>query len=292
MIRVNFILGYLGSGKTTFVQSYLNAEQAKLERLLIIVNDFGKVNYDGETLRQSGSEVLDITHGCLCCDLKLRFREVLLDNKDRTDIDRIIIEPSGIMIPDFIIEMFRDSNLSSYFRLEPFIHVLDVNLFHNILGKWPPFIRRQLQMTPKVVLNSKGDSASSKVDSVIREVLANNPNAELFKFDNEAIQASGILNTKVEWDPVNIAPSTHEMLTHDFTSRFVDEALPEFVDQSEVETYLLRQGANLIRSKGRILIRCQMFFLNYIDEVVTLEEVTGSQAELPVGLVLIFRKDT
>ncbi|MCK5702765.1 MAG: hypothetical protein KAI29_16495, partial [Cyclobacteriaceae bacterium] len=132
MIKTNFIMGYLGSGKTTFIQSYLNSPVGKSERILLIVNDFGKVNYDAISLEENNLEIKAITYGCLCCDLRIRFRELLAECGERKDLDRVIIEPSGILIPDIITELFDDNTISKNLNLEPLIQMIDVNLFFKI----------------------------------------------------------------------------------------------------------------------------------------------------------------
>ncbi len=134
-------MGYLESGKTTFIQSYLNSPTGKSEKLLLIVNDFGKINYDAISLDENDLEIKAITYGCLCCDLRIRFRELLIKCGKRNDLDRILIEPSGILIPDIITELFDDPSISKNLKLEPLIQMIDVNLFMKISNKkWPPFI--------------------------------------------------------------------------------------------------------------------------------------------------------
>ena len=147
LTRVNFIMGYLGAGKTTFIQSFLESGLAKSERLLLIVNDFGQINYDEALLENFKLELQAITYGCLCCDLKKRFHEILLDCTRRIDLDRILIEPSGILIPDVITELFDDRRISENLRLEPMVHIVDASLYSRIYRKLPPFIQRQIKMS-------------------------------------------------------------------------------------------------------------------------------------------------
>ena len=53
MTRVLFVLGYLGSGKTTFVKNFLSRHTGKNA---VLVNDFGAEDVDGILLEGSAAD--------------------------------------------------------------------------------------------------------------------------------------------------------------------------------------------------------------------------------------------
>ena len=95
MIPITIISGFLGAGKTTYLQHILNCGNTN-ERILIIENDFGETSLDAKQLSASGATVREVTSGCICCSLQGNFKNTLIDILSMQDIDQIYIEPSGV----------------------------------------------------------------------------------------------------------------------------------------------------------------------------------------------------
>src|SRR5579862_248146 len=64
-IPVTIVTGYLGSGKTTFLNRLIR--DRAYARSLIVVNEFGKIGLDHLLVSVPASEVLLLDNGCLCC---------------------------------------------------------------------------------------------------------------------------------------------------------------------------------------------------------------------------------
>ena len=90
--------GYLGSGKTTLINSWLQASNPQGWALL--VNDLGSINVDAERLRQSNGRVLELGGGCVCCTLRDGLGTALLELARRNEPpSHVLIETSGMAIP-------------------------------------------------------------------------------------------------------------------------------------------------------------------------------------------------
>ena len=79
---VILISGFLGSGKTTLLKRIL-AWEDDLSGTVVLVNEFGEVGIDGSLLTESGSDVVELTSGCICCSLVADLRQSLLDIMQR-----------------------------------------------------------------------------------------------------------------------------------------------------------------------------------------------------------------
>ena len=126
MIKVNLILGFLGAGKTTLIRTLLDRGLAERESIVLVVNDYGPENYDARTLSKSGVEIIEITNGCLCCGNQHEFQNILIELAQKKDLDRIIIEPSGLFLPEQIVASFKQPTLRSTLQLEPIYTVVDM----------------------------------------------------------------------------------------------------------------------------------------------------------------------
>lgn len=102
-IPVTVIGGFLGAGKTTFLNHLLATGTA---RTAVLVNDFGEINIDAALIAHHDGTTMTLTNGCICCSAGGGFLDTLgrlLDNA--TAFDHIVIEASGVGDPWRIAEI-------------------------------------------------------------------------------------------------------------------------------------------------------------------------------------------
>ncbi|MDO5695972.1 MAG: GTP-binding protein [Eubacteriales bacterium] len=106
MTEIIIVAGFLGAGKTTFIEQLIDA--APENRLLsLIENDFGEVNTDAVLMRNKNIRITELTSGCICCSLTGDFAAAVEDLRRTYAPDLILIEPSGIAKPEQIKIMLR-----------------------------------------------------------------------------------------------------------------------------------------------------------------------------------------
>ena len=89
---IEIISGFLGAGKTTFLNKYLPALSGKT---VVIENEFGEIGLEGDLIR-TDVPVREIYAGCICCSLSADFRNGIREIAEQFHPDRIVIEPSGV----------------------------------------------------------------------------------------------------------------------------------------------------------------------------------------------------
>ena len=123
-VPILLVTGFLGSGKTTFINDLLHREHGK--RIAAIVNDFGAINIDEALLESATDEVIGLKNGCICCtlqgDLLRTLKQVLVGAAP----DLIVIEASGVSDPQGIIDAVMDPVLWPAVLLDSVICVVDV----------------------------------------------------------------------------------------------------------------------------------------------------------------------
>jgi len=108
-IPVTLITGYLGSGKTTFMNELLKLQSDK--KVAIVVNDMGAINIDSTLIKNNSltkypdMELISMQNGCICCTLREKFMDQIVELSHK-DIDAILVEASGISDPVSIAEAF------------------------------------------------------------------------------------------------------------------------------------------------------------------------------------------
>lgn len=167
-IPLTVIGGYLGSGKTTFINRIIAGRGAP--GLCVIVNDFGELDIDAEILRRSDGLTLTLANGCICCSAASGLYDAFegaLNAIPRPG--HILIEASGVADP---------ARLNAIARAEPSLEARAVITIADCLSierdiedaLRSPDIRRQLRAADLILL-SKADLASGEIIKRVRRLI-------------------------------------------------------------------------------------------------------------------------
>lgn len=283
MISVHFILGFLGAGKTTFIKSFLRT-LPDLKKVQLIVNDFGQEQFDSEILKAEGVEAVELSQGCLCCGLMESFRQVLLENAERTDIDRIIIEPSGIFVPDEIIRLFNDPVLAKKLTLYPIINIVNTELFIEKNLTRLPFIERQIQCSNRIVLNRTAHIPTDALNRLKEQLVSINSGLAIFTDpvdkDIPGLITSIGINSKLQPGyEIRMGIPDHSFSTVQVTDQL------EFSNFDALMQWLRDKGSGLMRAKGAAKVDGSKVLVNYTPGELNLDDCPQSVA---MGITLIF----
>jgi cobalamin biosynthesis protein CobW len=129
-IPVSVITGFLGAGKTTLVQHVLG--HAKGKRLALIINEFGDIGVDKSILAAGNDEccseadMIELSNGCICCTVAEDFIPTMTELLGRPDRpDHIIIETSGLALPQPLIRAFNWPEIKSQVTIDGIVTVVD-----------------------------------------------------------------------------------------------------------------------------------------------------------------------
>lgn len=129
-VPVTIVTGFLGAGKTTLIRHVI--ENAGGRRLALVINEFGDVGVDGDTLKGCGAEacpeenIVELANGCLCCTVADDFVpaiEALLARTPRPD--HIIVETSGLALPKPLVKAFDWPSIRARLTVDGVIAVID-----------------------------------------------------------------------------------------------------------------------------------------------------------------------
>lgn len=123
-VPVTLLIGFLGSGKTTLLNRILKGDHGL--RVGVLVNDFGAINIDAELIEGVEENMISLSNGCVCCqirdDLIASLEQLLL--KTNT-IDYVILEASGVSDPEGIVMTFLDRKFEKLLYIDSITCVID-----------------------------------------------------------------------------------------------------------------------------------------------------------------------
>ena len=178
MTQIDIISGFLGAGKTTFIQKLLQ-ESLKGENVVLIENEFGEIGIDSGFLKNSGIEIREMNQGCICCSLVGDFEASLKEVIETYKPDRILIEPSGVGKLSDILSAVKTVSANLPVHLDGAVTVVDstkAKLYNKNFGE---FFDDQIRYATSIVLSRTDIATEEKVEEAIRIVRALNPKANL-----------------------------------------------------------------------------------------------------------------
>ncbi len=166
MINVYVISGFLGAGKTTFIQKLLN--EKKFEKPMLLENEFGEVGIDGAFF-SSSLAIKEINNGCICCSLQGDFEDALEEIEDM-GVSDLIIEPSGVGKLSEIINVIKGD---PDFRIVSHICIVDVKTCKKYHLNFKEYFDDQVKAANCVILSHTDVSDASKIseaEALVKEI--------------------------------------------------------------------------------------------------------------------------
>ena len=178
MTRIDIVSGFLGAGKTTFIQRLLD-EALKTEKVVLIENEFGEIGIDGGFLKDAGIEIREMNQGCICCSLVGNFEKSLQEVVETYKPDRIIIEPSGVGKLSDIIGAVKAVSANLDVELDAAVTIVDAQKAKLYSKNFGEFFNNQILYAGTIVLSRTDIAAEEKVDTAVKIVKEINPKAQV-----------------------------------------------------------------------------------------------------------------
>ena len=178
MTKIDIISGFLGAGKTTFIQKLLS-DALKGENVVLIENEFGEIGVDSGFLKNAGIEIREMNQGCICCSLVGDFESSLKEVIEQYHPDRILIEPSGVGKLSDILSAVKTISENLDVKLDGAVTVVDATkakLYNKNFGE---FFDDQIRFATSVVLSRMDIASGEKAQEAVNIVRGINPHANL-----------------------------------------------------------------------------------------------------------------
>lgn len=253
-IPLYLVTGFLGSGKTTFIDGILRSFD-KNWRIGIIQNEFAPANIDGEVLRKDGRafEMLEINNGsvfCIC--LMGNFIESLASFIDEKKPEMIFIEASGLSDPASIIEIVQHPRLSDQVYLRESWCIVDARHFlymEHMLAR----IRHQMLIADRILINKTDLVDKEVIAGIVKYIRDLNPYASIFETSYCRIDFKPFIN----WG--SVPEKSHTGIPGEMVQGRPDIGVGVFktgrrISLQDLDDLIRHYSATTARIKGNVLL--------------------------------------
>lgn len=174
MKNLYMVTGFLGSGKTTFLNEFITCFTGR--KFALVINEFGSTDVDGSLFDETGIDVSKISNGSILCSCRSdRFIETMLD-LSKTDVSDVIVETSGISdisvlgkILDTIAKLTKNT-----YKFKGLITIADCTGILKTASTSRP-VKGQLVYADYIILNKTDLCTPEKTDKILQFIKEINP---------------------------------------------------------------------------------------------------------------------
>ena len=213
--------GFLGAGKTTFLNQLLEYHASRDELVAIIQNEIGQTGVDGKLLEGDDS-IVELDEGCVCCTLAGNLSKGIEQLKERFNPKVIVLETTGLANPFNILNEIE--TLRPLVRLDSVTTLVDAENGPQLLAD-SDIARNQVKAADVIILNKCDLISQEEQESLAKLLTTLNKRALLVNTVNSAINPGTIYDSDPRthhFGGISLCPLTPPQHTHameGFTSR-------------------------------------------------------------------------
>ncbi len=286
-IPLSLVTGFLGSGKTTFLQQ--TARRLADRRIVYLVNEFSSLDVDGTVLAAIGPNIVSVPGGsifckCLVGEFILHLGEIprRFHTADQP-IAGVIVEASGISNPKVVADMLRETTLDALYELTSIVSVADPGSFRKLLVTLPN-IRAQIEASDIVLLNKIDLFSEEQIAGTESEMRQLNPRVRIVRTVRGAaeVELFGAAPTRDLHGEYAACADPHY-------ARF-SITLHNAVDLAKLQAALRDLAEDLYRVKGFVPTPQGTVYLDWSTAGLSIEAI--DKPGVPPGLAIIARADS
>jgi G3E family GTPase len=306
---VLLITGFLGSGKTTFLNRIINNFPSDL-KLTVLMNEFGEIGIDGTLVEGEDIDMMEISRGSIfCVCVKTDFIKGLYELNAKTKPDVLIIESTGVANPS---DLKRDLQLPIFNNRFDFAEQFCIIDTAHFLEAFATFasVEKQLATSTVFVLNKTDTVDRNMLERVKEVVREHHPDPHFFEttFANIPLASLPFMTVK---DTMVAAGSKGQNNQVILSPEELDDFIDDLLDQpdlessppdqlvsitytwcgdslTEIEDMAEKLPETVVRAKGFVLDKGLVHLFSYVMGDWTIEETNKSPREIEHINMVVF----
>ena len=170
------VTGFLGAGKTSFLQHFIEYQTQNNRFVAVIQNEIGAVGLDGRVLDHDYA-VVEIDEGCICCTLVGNVKKALGQIMTDFHPDYIVLETTGLANPLNLLDELAE--VEEIVRFDSVTTLVDgVNLYRTLASS--DIAHDQIRAADIVLLNKTDQLTAGQIEENKMRIARINPHALVF----------------------------------------------------------------------------------------------------------------
>lgn len=293
--RVYLITGFLGSGKTTFLNRIIDRFPSD-QKLTILMNEFGEIGIDGTIVAGDDIDMMEISKGSIfCVCVKTDFIKGLYELNTTIQPDVLIIESTGVANPsdlkrDLALPIFNERfQFAEQFCIVDAVHFIDA---YHIFAS----VEKQIASSTVFIINKVDKTGPGDVEKIKALIHKDHPDPVFYEttfaeIPLEPYHLGEIPETEARVDHAG-REDRKPVLSTEELERFIDDLLdspdleitpPDQLvseayqwsgdDLSQIVDMAGRLPASVVRAKGFVEEKGKIKLFNYVMGDWALDDV-------------------
>jgi G3E family GTPase len=308
--RVYLITGFLGSGKTTFLNRIINAFPQD-KKLTLLVNEFGEIGVDGTLVEGDEIDMMEISKGSIfCVCVKTDFIKGLYELSSKVQPDVLLIESTGVANPS---DLKRDLKLPIFndrFDFTEQFCVIDAVHFIDAYGVYAS-LEKQIASSTVFIINKIDLASPETIENTKNVIRQFHPDPLFFETTYADIPLESFLDLTAPASP----DSEMSQPEKENTTRLSDEELEQFIDDlldspdlevtppdtlmsvayhwkgdqlEQISAMAETLPSSIVRAKGFVEENDRMYLFNYVMGTWTVEETAVPKDRIQHKNIVVF----
>ncbi|HCA30953.1 MAG TPA: hypothetical protein DEP23_16055 [Ruminococcaceae bacterium] len=279
MTKLYVITGFLGAGKTTFLMEF--ARLLTVEKLAVLVNEFGKEDVDGKLLRELNAAMEEVHSGSIFCACRVEQFSDALSRLLKDSPDIILIETSGLSDPTRIRKLLNEHPKADQIDYRGCWCIADAIRFEKVYST-ALVCGKQLDICDAVILNKTDIADDDQTKRTLALIKNHRSDVPVYLTSHGKIQPEWL---KSFGGPA-IAESKNSVHIKDVSLQSRIVVIRDIFPKDKLMDFLSRIAPASFRIKGFVQLREGVFFVDVVGEDVKLKP-WDKEVENPNRLVVL-----
>ena len=233
--KVFLITGFLGSGKTTFLNRII-ARFPKDKKLTILMNEFGEIGIDGTLVEGDAIDMLEISRGSIfCVCVKTDFIKGLYELNTKVKPDILLMESTGVANPS---DLKRDLKLPIFndrFQFMEQFCILDAVHFQDAFEAYAS-LEKQIASSTVFIINKVDLATGESIDKIKQIVSRFHPDPVFFETTYSDIPLEQFFFEELKAVSSSQSPESLQGGERILSASELETYIDDLLDQPDLET--------------------------------------------------------
>jgi G3E family GTPase len=308
--RVYLITGFLGSGKTTFLNRIIK-RFPRDKKLTLLVNEFGEVGVDGTLVQGDDIDMMEISKGSIfCVCVKTDFIKGLYELNTKIQPDVMLIESTGVANPSDLKKDLKLPIFNDRFEFMEQFCVIDAVHFLDAYGAFAS-LEKQIASSTVFIINKIDRAAPEKIQETKNVIRKFHPDPSFYDTTyadiplEDFFDFAGQESFDTEAPPPEKAKMT--VLSEEALDQFIDELLdspdleitpPDMLmsvtyawngdDLAQVRAMAEALPPSVVRAKGFVEEKGDMYLFSHVMGDWTIEKTDVPNSRIKHKNIVVF----